>query len=56
MVDPYNIQEIKNIINQLNKEKILNLQNNIKFYKNNQKLYWEESEEELLKFIKNIEK
>ena len=56
VVDPYNIQEIKNIINQLNKEKILNLQNNIKFYKNNQKLYWEESEEELLKFIKNIEK
>lgn len=53
-VDPYNINEVKDIIEQLNMEKILQLQLNIKEYKNNKKLYWEEIEEGLLQFIKKI--
>lgn len=53
-VDPYNIYEIEKIIGELTTKKILQLQLNIKDYKKNKKLYWEEIEEELLQFIKKI--
>lgn len=53
-VDPYDVEEIKNKIENLNKNTILALQKNIKEYKENQKLYWEDNETELLKFINEI--
>lgn len=53
-VDPYNVEEIKIKIEELNESTILDLQENIKKYKENQKLYWEDNETELLKFIDEI--
>lgn len=54
VVDPYNINEIKNKISKLDQNIILKLQNNIKKYKENKKLYWEDNEKELLDFINII--
>ncbi len=53
-VNPYDVKEIKNKIEELNKNIILDLKENIKKYKENQKLYWEDNEVELLKFINEI--
>lgn len=53
-VDPYNVEEIKNKIEKLNENIILDLQKNIKKYKDNKKLYWEDNKIELLKFINEI--
>lgn len=55
-VDPYDVKEIKNKIEKLNEDTILNLQENIRKYKENQKLYWEDNEVELLNFINKIKK
>ncbi|WP_349763512.1 glycosyltransferase [Fusobacterium sp. SYSU M8D902] len=54
IVDPYNIEEIKSKIRDLDTGKILMLKENIKIYKRNKKLYWEDNEKELLNFINNI--
>lgn len=54
IIDPYNVSEIKNKINELDKNIILKLQNNIKEYKKNKKLYWEDNKKELLDFINII--
>ena len=53
-VDSYNVEEIKKKLEELNKNIISKLQENIKKYKKNQKLYWEDNELELLNFIENI--
>lgn len=54
IVDPYDIEEINDKIEKISKNTILELQENIKRYKKNQKLYWEDNEIELLNFIKEI--
>lgn len=55
-VNPYNVEEIKNKIEELNKNTILDLKENIKKYKENQNLYWEDNEEYILNFIKKEER
>ena len=50
--NPYDIKEIKNKIEELNKNIIFNLKKNIKKYKENQNLYWEDNEKYILNFIK----
>lgn len=54
VVEPDDVNEIRNTINELDQNVILELQNNIKKYKENKKLYWEDNEKELLKFINTI--
>ena len=54
-VDPYNVEEIKNKLEKLNEDIILKLQDNIKVYKKNKNLYWEDNETQLLKFIEEIQ-
>lgn len=53
-IDPYDVEEIKIKIEELNESTILDLQKNIKKYKDNKKIYWEDNEIELLKFIDEI--
>lgn len=53
-VDPYNVKEIEDKIAKLNKNIILELQENIKKYKEKEKLYWEDKEKDLLEFIDKI--
>lgn len=51
VVNPYKIDSIKKLLRNLNQNKILELKNNLMEYKKNKKIYWEEKEEELFKFI-----
>lgn len=54
IVNPYNVNEIKEKVKSLNEEKILSLQKNLKKYKQDKKIYWEDSEKELINFINEI--
>lgn len=55
IINPYSVGEIRNKLEELNENTILKLQENIKKYKKNQKLYWEDNELELLNFIKDFD-
>ena len=55
IVNPYDIKDIKQKINELNPNKILKLEKNIQNYKKNKKLFWEDIQSNLLKFIQNVE-
>lgn len=53
-VNPYDIDDIKNNLISLNPQIINEIKNNIKLYKYNKNIYWEDMEQELFNFIKNI--
>lgn len=54
VVDPYDVEEIKKKTEKLNKKAILELQKNIKKYKKEKDLYWENQEAKLLEFINRV--
>lgn len=54
VVDPYDTEEIKKKIEKLNEKTILELQENIKKYKKEKDLYWENQEVKLLEFINRV--
>lgn len=56
VVNPYDIEAIKREIKNLTLNKILRLKDNIKKYKKNRELFWEDIESDLLKFVEDIER
>lgn len=54
VVDPYDVEEIKRKLERINEKIILELEQNIKKYKKEKDLYWENQEIKLLEFINRV--
>lgn len=56
VINPYNLEEIQEKLNKINLEEINIIKRNIKNYKVGKKLYWEENEDKIIKFLKNFDR